>query len=115
MHALLAAIPPQHLPLGFRDAVMRRVAARTAGAWEWMVAAILAAPAIAFLAYQFVDRGQEFAVAMNNVISAASSEAADAFFFVDGLTVLALALLGIASLFAAHATLALNRRNVADR
>ena len=50
-------------------------------------------------------QGQDFAQAMANVMTAASSETSDAFFFVDGLTVIALALLGIACAFAAHALL----------
>ncbi len=43
-------------------------------------------------------------------MTAASSETTDAFFFVDGLTVIALALLGIACAFAAHALLVGARR-----
>ncbi len=45
IHRLLAAARPEPLPLGFRDAVMKRV--RTDGTpsrWEWIFAAILAVP-----------------------------------------------------------------------
>jgi len=49
--------------------------------------------------------GEDFARAMANVVTAASSETSDAFFFVDGLTVLALAFLGLACAVAAHALL----------
>jgi hypothetical protein len=49
--------------------------------------------------------GDDFLAAMGNVMTAASSQSTDAFFFVDGLTVIALALLGIACAFAAHALL----------
>lgn len=104
-HRLLAAVPPHPLPLGFRDAVMRCVAARGASPWEWFVCASLAVPSLAFLAHQLATHGEEFSVALNNVLSAATAESADAFFFVDGTTVLALALVGIASLIAAHASI----------
>jgi len=105
LHQVLSAVAPQALPLGFRDAVMRRVAAGEAVAWEWIVAAVLALPAVAFLIYQVATHGDEFTAALNNVVTAASAESADAFFFVDGTTVLALAILGIASLVAAHASI----------
>jgi hypothetical protein len=107
VHRLLAAIPPQTLPLGFRDAVMRRVSVgSTSVGWEWVVAAVLALPSLGFLAFQAATRGGEFLAAFNNLLVAATSDASQAFFFVDGLTVLALALLGLASLVAAHASTA---------
>ncbi|HEY7625280.1 MAG TPA: hypothetical protein VIA63_09670 [Candidatus Limnocylindria bacterium] len=106
MHALLAAVPPQPLPLGFRDQVMRRVARRTTLGWEWIVAAALALPSLAYLAHQLATRGEEFSTALNNVIVTAAAESGEAFFFIDGTTVLALVLVGIASLIAAHAAIA---------
>jgi hypothetical protein len=116
VHRVLASVPPQPLPLGFRDAVMRRISPRGVSLWEWIVAAILALPSLAFLAFQLLDRGDEFAAAVNNILAAASSDAADAFFFIDGTTVLALVLLGVASILAAHAALlGPNRRTVAGR
>jgi hypothetical protein len=105
-HRLLAAIPPQALPLGFRDSVMRRVITGPSVGWEWAVALVLAFPSLAFLAFQVATRGGEFAAALNNVIIAATNDTSQAFFFVDGLTVLALALLGLSSLIAAHASTA---------
>jgi hypothetical protein len=105
-HDLLASVPPQPLPLGFRDAVMRQVAGGGRMAWDWIIAAALAIPSLAFLAYQLATHGDEFAAALNNVMAAATAETADAFFFIDGTTVLALTLVGIASLIAAHATIA---------
>jgi hypothetical protein len=111
-HELLASVPPQVLPLGFRDAVMRQVACRRT-AWEWIVAAALALPSLAFLAHQFATHGDEFAAALNNVTAAASADTAEAFFFIDGATVLALALVGIASLIAAHAAIVAPSRGVA--
>jgi hypothetical protein len=105
VHRVLSAVLPQPLPIGFREQVMRRISGQGVSAWEWILAAVLAVPSLAFLAFQLLDRGDEFAAAINNVVVAASSDAADAFFFIDGTTVLALVLLGIASLIAAHAAI----------
>jgi hypothetical protein len=102
LHLVLAAVPPQALPVGFRDRVMRRVVERRVG-WELLVAALLALPSLAFLARQIAESGEDFAAALVNVLSAASSETASASFFIDGLTVLAFALVGVACVLAAHA------------
>ena len=99
---LLASAPPMPLPLGFRDTVMTRLQARGV-AWEWIVAALFAVPSLVYLGRLVLVHGEDFAQALGNVVTAASSETSDAFFFVDGLTVIALALLGIACAFAAHA------------
>ena len=99
---LLSFAPPMPLPLGFRDRVMSRVRDRGA-TWEWMVAGLFAAPSLLYLARLVMVHGDDFAQALGNVVTAASSETSDAFFFVDGLTVVALALLGAACAFAAHA------------
>ena len=99
---LLASAPPAPLPLGFRDRVMTRVGERGV-AWEWIVAGLFAVPSLVYLARLVMVHGEDFAQALGNVVTAASSETSDAFFFVDGLTVIALALLGIACAFAAHA------------
>ncbi|TME65490.1 MAG: hypothetical protein E6I51_00210 [Chloroflexi bacterium] len=115
VHRLLAAVPPRALPVGFRDDVMRRLTERSGVAWEWIAAGALALPSLAFLVYQLIDRGDELGAAVNNVIAAASSDAADAFFFVDGTTVLALAILGVASLIAAHASIIAPQRRTAAR
>jgi hypothetical protein len=103
LHRLLAGAP-QSPPIGFRDTVMASLRDRRV-AWEWIIAALFAIPSGAFLARQVIVHGQDFAQAMANIMTAASSETSDAFFFVDGLTVIALALLGIACAFAAHALL----------
>jgi len=105
LHFVLSAIPPQAPPVGFRDAVMRRIVERRVG-WEWLVAALLALPSLAFLARQIAESGADFAAALVNVLGAASSETANASFFIDGLTVLAVALVGVACVFAAHALIA---------
>jgi hypothetical protein len=105
LHLALAGVPPVAPPIGFRDAVMRRVGDRRVG-WEWLVAALLAFPSLAFLARQVAESGQDFSLAMLNVLGAASSDTANAAFFIDGLTVLAVALVGVACVFAAHALIA---------
>jgi hypothetical protein len=109
-HRLLSAVPRQPVPLGFRDAVMREIAGGSRSVWEWIVAAALAIPSLVFLAHQLATHGDEFAGALNNVVTAAAAESADAFFFVDGATVLAVALLGVASLLAAHASIVVAAR-----
>lgn len=101
---LLSVTPPQAVPFGFRERVMDRIQERQVG-WEWIVAALFAVPSLVFLIRQVLVHGEDFTQAMANIVTAASSETSDAFFFVDGLTVLALALLGIACAFAAHALL----------
>ncbi|HKY50628.1 MAG TPA: hypothetical protein VJP45_05175 [Candidatus Limnocylindria bacterium] len=105
VHTVLSAIPPQAPPLGFREAVMRRVARRQVG-WEWLVAALLALPSLAFLARQISESGPDFATALANVFAAASGQVASAAFFIDGLTVLAFALVGVGCVVAAHALIA---------
>lgn len=114
-HLLLASVPPQPLPLGFRDRVMQRVAVRPVPMWEWLLAAALALPSLAFLVYQVATHGDEFATVFNNVVSTAAAENAEAFFFVDGTTVLALMLIGVASLLAAHAAIAAPARRATGR
>src|SRR5207245_616787 len=68
-HELLANVPPRALPLGFRDAVMRQVAGGGRMTWEWLIAAALALPSLAFLAHQLSTHGDEFSAALNNVIA----------------------------------------------
>jgi hypothetical protein len=102
LHRLLASVPPQALPFGFRDQIMSRLRSRGV-LWELIVALLFAVPSVAFLSRQVLVHGEDFVRAIGNVMTAASSETTDAFFFVDGLTVIALALLGIACAFAAHA------------
>ena len=64
---------------------------------------------------ELAENCDEFTTALNNVMTAASAESADAFFFVDGTTVLALAILGIASLMAAHASIVAPLRHSTSR
>jgi len=111
-HELLASMRPRALPLGFRDAVMRQVAGGRRMTWEWIVATALALPSLVFLAHQLSTHGDEFTATLNNVIATATADNADAFFFIDGATVFALVLVGIASLIAAHAAIATPPRRV---
>ncbi|MDP9265821.1 MAG: hypothetical protein M3O91_06870 [Chloroflexota bacterium] len=104
---LFAAVPPEAPPLGFRDAVMRALIAEERTSWEWIVAALLALPSFTFVAWELARSGADFARAFESAIAFATSAQGDAeaFFFVDGLFVLAVALLGLASLIATHALL----------
>jgi hypothetical protein len=103
LHRVLASVPPQPLPLGFRDTVMSRLRGDRRVMWEWIVAVVIAVPNLLFLARQLAMHGDDFTQAIGNVLTAASADTTDAFFFVDGLTVVALALIGIACAVAAHA------------
>jgi hypothetical protein len=114
-HQLLSAVPPEVLPLGFRDAVMRRIDGGPAVTWEWIVAGVLALPSLVFLGFQVATDGHELAVALNNVVSAAAADSTEAFFFVEGTTVLALAILGVASLIATHASIVSPARRASAR
>jgi hypothetical protein len=105
LHYVLSGVPPLAPPVGFRDAVMRRVSERRVG-WELLVAALLALPSLAFLARQVAESGADFSAALVNLLTAASSDAANASFFIDGLTVLAVALVGVSCVLAAHALIA---------
>ncbi len=115
VHRLLTAIPPQPLPLGFRDGVMRRVAGERKLTWEWFVAMVLALPSAAFLMRESVVHADDFTAAINNVALVASGQTGEVFFFVDGLMVLSVTLLGVASLIAAHALLSPSERTRLSR
>lgn len=110
LHAALAAARPAAPPVGFRDGVMRRLREDRRVAWEWIVAVLFAVPSVTYLVRQALASGEDLVNAMANVVTAASSETSDAFFFVDGLTVLALAFLGLACAVAAHALLVSGER-----
>jgi hypothetical protein len=101
---VLATVPSVPPPQGFRDAVMRRIGRRRS-AWELVVAAALAVPSAAFLAWIALVHGEDFATGIQSVFTAAQGTQSELFFFVDGLVVLAVALLGLGSALAAHALL----------
>ena len=106
---LLGSLPPVAPPPSLRDGVLRRIGERRV-LWEWLVAAVFAVPSALFLVRQAAFHGEEFMAAFGNVVNAAQSQTSDAFFFVDGLTVIALALLGAACAIAAHAAATTPRR-----
>ena len=102
LDAIFARVPPTAAPIGFRDRVMSRLEERRV-LWEWIVAVLFAVPSLVYLGRLVLVHGEDFVSAIGNVLTAASSQTSDAFFFVDGLAVLALALLGVACAVAAHA------------
>lgn len=108
LHALLSAVKPASLPLGFRDSVMAQV--RGDGAptrWEWMLAAELALPSLAYLAWGMTAHGAELGASMSAILLAAQGldQTSGAEIVIDGLAIISLALLGIGSAVAAHAML----------
>src|SRR5207245_10688854 len=88
---LLANVPPRALPLGFRDAVMRHVAGGGRMTWEWLIAAALALPSLAFLVHQLSAKGDEFTAALHNALATATADRADAAFVIAGAAVVRLA------------------------
>lgn len=100
---LLAAVPPVAPPLGFRDAVLRRIGAERRSPYEWPIALALALPSLAYLVWAVGLNGSDIAVAIENVFALAAGTDEEAFFFVDGLLVLAFALLGVGALVGSHA------------
>jgi hypothetical protein len=108
IHALLSAAKPATLPIGFRDAVMERVRSdRTATRWEWIFAAALALPSLAYLAWGLVTHGAELGASISAILVAAQGldQTSGADVVVDGLAIISLALVGIGSAVAAHAML----------
>jgi hypothetical protein len=108
IHRLLAAARPAPLPVGFRDEVMTRV--RGDGPptrWEWIVAAVLALPSLAYLAWGLVAHGAELGASLTAILVAAQGldQTTGADVAVDGLLIISLALLGVGSAVAAHAML----------
>ena len=108
IHRLLSAVRPEALPIGFRDAVMRQVRNEgPATRWEWIFAAVLALPSLAYLVWSLAAHGPELAASLNAVLAAAQGldPTTGADIVIDGLAVISLALLGIGSAVAAHAML----------
>ncbi|HEY8656224.1 MAG TPA: hypothetical protein VIN34_05770 [Candidatus Limnocylindria bacterium] len=107
IHRILGAVRPEPLPVGFRDAVMRRVASGRGVTWEWVAAAALAVPSLGYLCWAILVHGADLAAGAERVLAAAQGleDASGASFFVDGLLVMAVALVGLGSLIAAQAML----------
>lgn len=107
IHRVLSAVRPEPLPVGFRDAVMRRISADRGVAWEWIAAATLVVPSLGYLIWAVLVHGADLANGLDRVITAAQGleDASGTAFFVDGLLVIAVALVGLGSLIATHALL----------
>lgn len=108
LHTLLSAAKPAPLPIGFRDTVMSRI--RSDGAptrWEWIFAAVLALPSLAYLIWGLTAHGTELGASISAILVAAQGldQTSGADVVVDGLAIVSLALVGIGSAVAAHAML----------
>jgi hypothetical protein len=108
IHQLLSAVKPASLPIGFRDSVMRGVRSEgTATRWQWIFAAVLALPSLAYLVWGMTAHGAELGASISAILVAAqgldATNGADV--IVDGLAIVSLALVGIGSAVAAHAML----------
>jgi hypothetical protein len=106
--ALLSAAKPAPLPIGFRDTVMSRI--RSDGAptrWEWVFAAVLALPSLAYLLWGLTAHGTELGASISAILVAAQGldQTNGADVVIDGLTIVSLALVGVGSAVAAHAML----------
>jgi len=105
---LLSAVRPEPLPVGFRDSVMRRVRSEGAPAvWEWLVAAAFAVPGLAYLAWRIATNGGEMTASLASIVTAAAGVdlTGTTVVAIDGLAIMSFALVGIASVLAAHAML----------
>lgn len=96
---------PEAPPIGFKDLVMRRVGERLPNGWKWIIAAALTLPSFLFLAWEIATRGDHLLNGIARTIELAQGNQPEMFFFVDGLVVLAVALLALGSIIAAHALL----------
>jgi hypothetical protein len=111
---LFHRLPLEATPLGFRDAVMGRIAtSRARGSrWEWVLAAIIAVPNLLFLLWNAVDAGDDLLAAIGGVTNALlglEDWDASASVYVDGFLLLAIAFVGLSALLATHALLAEDR------
>lgn len=111
---LFHRLPPDPTPLGFRDAVMGRIAATRARTWrwEWLLAAVTALPNLLFLAWSLADGGDDMVGAFGGLASALLGlEDWDpgTSVYVDGLLLVAVALIGLAALIATHALIGESR------
>lgn len=107
--SLFQQLPQVPAPPGFRDTVMARIAReRRQRIPEAVVAAALALPSLAFLAWELAAQGGDFALAVTSLFDAIWGEwqSGELVFFIDGLSVLAIAMLGLAGMLLTHALLA---------
>lgn len=100
---VLAAVPPVAPPLGSVEAVMKRIGAEHRSPYEWPMALALVLPSLAYVVWAVATGGADLTAALENIFTLASGTGEEAFFAVDGLLVLAFALLGIGALVGSHA------------
>lgn len=103
LDGLFASLPPVAPPVGFRDGVMRRIRGRSTPVLEWAFAGILVIPSLLFLLWELFTGGLGIDSAVANLVSAGTSATDTAFFFVDGMVVLAFGLLGLGALIGSDA------------
>lgn len=111
---LFHRLPVEHAPLGFRDGVMTRIARERSSRWrwEWILAATVAVPNLLFLAWDLFDRGDEIAASLAGIANALLGTEdwdASSSVYVDGILLLAIAIVGLAGLVVTHALLAEER------
>jgi hypothetical protein len=108
---LLQRVPPSPLPLGFRDAVMRRIGRERAPAWEWLSAAVIGLPNLVFLVWELTFGSGELPATFEGLMGIFASEewSSETTFSVDGMVLLALALVGFAAMLMTRA-LVIGRR-----
>jgi hypothetical protein len=80
---------------------------RRATRWEWVFAAALALPSLAYLAWGLASHGAELGASLNAILVAAQGldQTTGADVVIDGLSIISLALVAIGSAIAAHAML----------
>ena len=108
---LFQRMPTEHAPLGFRDTVMARIAAESARRWrwEWLAAFAVAIPSLIFLMSTLIEHGDELGDGLGSIANALlglEDWDASTSVYVDGIVLLAVALVGIAGLLVTHALLA---------
>jgi hypothetical protein len=107
---LFHRLPLEPTPLGFRDAVMSRISVNAARSsrWEWILAALVALPSLAFVVWNVMDNGDEIAAALGmlaNALLGIDEWDASSSVYVDGVLLVAIALVGVAGLLVTHALL----------
>lgn len=102
---IFGSVPRTPPPLGFRDGIMRSVRRGASPAIEWTIAAALALPSLAFLLWELVTEDLDLGSALDGVMTFTGGAQDQAFFFVDGLLIVAFALLGLGALVGSHALL----------
>lgn len=109
---LLQRLPSEPPPRGFRDAVMSRIARPRRHRWEWVIAAAVAIPNLIFLTWQLLEHGDELAIALTSLtdtLLGVQEWDPSASLYVDGMLLLAVALVGVGGLLVTHVLVAEDR------